>query len=368
MGTFNYGTSSGQSTPKYQGPVRPTDDEEHFRNTGETKSKSSGSDKKFDKYYDDYISRGYSPSDAKKKAKSKAYDTDDYKDSADKALRERLRAQRENAQNIYNSGLGQIENLINVLDEQFNAGRGRLDTQKTRGFEEFDQEKGEDMARLKAFYARMGTADSEQNAQALERMQNQYSKRFQGLEENYGNSFADLEAQKAARLAELQNKQTSIGDIYRNSLRDIDAQRWQGEAAIEQQVAQLMQQLQDYSLKERALQLDELRTQHQISRPSGGSGGSSGGFTPIQQYNIMSDYQKDMQDMLAREAWSGQQGGRERVLDQLSGKYGNILDPASIQEDLFGTYAQNGWENLYQSMYPNPQDFNSVMAQRFGLY
>ena len=296
----------------------------------------------------------------------------------EKALMKALAAQREQAQRVYQGGKSRIDQLLDVLAQGFSqaqqtggsiydTARQALEQSKQRGLEEFGDEKAKDLARLKSFYARIGTGDSEQQAQALERMQGQYAKRFGQLEETAQQKLADLEARKRAYLQGLQSdyerqrqgylgKESELGDIYQNTLSRIKAGEYSGRADIEAKINNLMKDIQDYQFRQAQLDqgqqridLDRLRTQYQISRPHLGKAGAEGGFTPLQRQKIMSDYSKDLQNLLDRYAYAPE-GGREQVYNALVGEYGSVLDPNSIKQDIFGTYATPGWEGRRKAL------------------
>ena len=303
-------------------------------------SKSSGSNKPSD--------------DARKKQEAEQKAIAEARRRAEEALKRKIASLTEVAGSNYQSGLSQIENLIQTLDADYSAGKGRLDTQKERSAEDFGQEKMSDINRLRSFYNSIGIGDSEQAAQALERTGNTYSKRYQGLEEQYGNNLSDLESQRQKALAAYNNQKLNLGSTYRNTLSGIEADKYQGEADVAKEIAALNDAIEQRNLKERSLQLDELRTQYAINKPYTSGGSSSNGFTPTQQQNLVQDYQKDLQGLLDKYAFSP--NGRELAYNELIGSYGNIFDPQSIQEDLYGTYAQDGWEQDRQSLLNNQQN------------
>lgn len=247
-------------------PVKSSNSNQFPKGQGAARAGSRG----YSTRYSREDSRGDSRGDSKKDESSSQLEKQ--RKAQEKALMKLLASQRAQAEGSYKTGQSQLDLLMSALVKEFEASRGRLETQKKRGLEEFGEEKGKDLARLQSFYANIGTGDSEQAAQATERTQGTYSKRFQGLEESFGNNFADLESRRGSRKAALEGQRLELGNLYRGTLGDIDAQRYQGRADIENNISTMIQNLRDYRLKERGVNLDELRTQYQINRPYAGGG------------------------------------------------------------------------------------------------
>jgi len=337
-------------------PIAPTKTSTGGSGGSSSKTSSKSSSSKVEKYYRDYLSRGYTKQRAMEKAQIKAggssskssYEKQisNQRKAQEEALEKMLMSQRDVAERTKTSGNTMLDNLINALKggfesskgtlaTEYEAGTGRvgsqrerameaLEAQKAQGLEEFGDEKSKDIARLRSFYNSIGTGGSEQAAQGLERMQGQYAKRFGALEESYGRNVKDVEAdysnaleslelerskalagyqnQYNTALANYNNKRMEMENAYSNTMSGINAQQFQGEADIESGITGLLRDLQEYQyqqeqanfnrqLQERKLDLETMRTNYQVNRPysTGGSSKVKTGyqisFNPLTQQN-----------------------------------------------------------------------------------
>lgn len=228
-----------------------------------------------------------------------------------------------------------FERKKELLSEEYQAGTGRvgsqrerameaLGAQKTKGLEEFGEEKGKDIARLQAFYNAIGTGGSEQAGQGLERMQGQYAKRFGGLEESYGRNVRDVETDYAGAQQSLEMERA-------RALAGYQSQYDTGRAGYEQQRGSLERDLQEYQMKqeeanfnrqlqERSMGLDELRTQYQINKPYSAGGGSGGGAIKTGKYYSRFNPMTQQNEYV----YADPVGGESLISEQqfMQGKYG----------------------------------------------
>lgn len=236
-------------------------------------------------------SRGSSGSS---KSSSKSSSNPGSSDSAlaKKQIQEQEKANQRAAEEQYNSsiqaalrnkttGETKINELLAMLGASFDQGKGRLDQGLTAAKSDFETEKSADENKLRAFYAMNGTGDSEQAGQGRERLYSDYAKRFGGLEQQYGNSLADLNTQNQETGNQYRGKLMDINDAYTNAESQARAGKYQSEAEGQDKISKLLADLRDYNLKEKQFNLDQLKTDYAINKPYGGGAQKNDSLTKV---------------------------------------------------------------------------------------
>ncbi len=219
---------------------------------------------------DNYYTKPKSSSkSASKSKKSGMSDEEKARRAQEKQLEEIEKQMRKAAKGKYNTGLSQLENLLKVLDDQYSQGVSRKGQEFTTAKDEFEEEKNADYNKLRAFYASVGTGDSEQAGQGRERLFSDYAKRFGALEQENLNDLQDLASQKDSAKMTYENQRMSLKDALEGDY-----------ASAEEKIVQLMNQFQQQDLQERKFKLDEMRTNYAINKPySNSSAQKTGKYT-----------------------------------------------------------------------------------------
>lgn len=184
-------------------------------------------------------------------------------------------------------GEQQINSLLDLLSGSFDTARERLDRGRQQGYDEFEGEKQSDINKLRSFFATIGIGDSEQSGQARERMMGDYAKRMEGMETSYGDSLKDLEQQRMEREADYSNKRMDLQGMYEDDLAGAKQGKYRSQAEGESSINALLKDLRDYNLKERALDLNEIRTNYAVNKPYS-SGAAKPNFNQV-GYSIGAD-------------------------------------------------------------------------------
>ena len=316
--------------------------------------------------------------------KDEARELEMQREMARQAKEQQAQALRGGLEGSYTSSLSALEQLLQSLDPQYQSRRQDYERTLGEGTQKYQQEleknKQSDQNRLATLFSAYGTGDSEQRAQAQERMYGEYQRGLQdylaGTESQKQTYLSDLDRERAERENEIAQRRMELQGSYQKGLGDIDAERFGGIGEVEQNFAQMLQRArqQDAERMSQAQQQDlqnrlslqgfqDSRAQQdfQNSLALKSAGGGSGGFTATQAQKIQSDYNNDLQKALGRAAYMGQ-GGREQVYNEMLSRYGNVFDEQSIYQDIFGGFAQDGWEDQYKQMYKNPTDPMSMFG------
>lgn len=296
-------------------------------------------------------------------------DLERQREMARQAKEQQAGALRGGLEGSYTSSLSALEQLLQSLDPQYQSRRQDYERTVGEGTQKYQQEleknKQADQNRLATLFSSYGTGDSEQRAQAQERMYGEYQRGLQdylsGVESQKQTYLSDLDRERAERENEIAQRRMELQGSYQKGLGDIDAERYGGIADVEQNFAQLLQQTRAQEEQRAAAAAQQDFENRLAVQKAGSSGAGSSGFTASQAQKIQSDYNNDLQKALGKAAYMGQ-GGREQVYNEMLSRYGNVFDEQSIYQDIFGGFAQDGWEDQYKQMYKNPTDPMSMFG------
>lgn len=197
---------------------------------------------------------------------------------------------------------------------------------ETKGKEDLASKEQTDFQKLSGLFGAYGTSDSEQRMQTEERMRSDYGKKLTDFMGTLAGDKSKVISGYKAKNYEQQDELLSESAANRLALKKYYD-------SLEQQDFNNNIALQELGIKS--------------------AGGSGGGMTPSQSASLQEDYFNTMKSLLVGEAYGGQPYGRERVLNEMIARYGDIFDEESIKSDV-AKLTPDFWEDSVKNANKNP--------------